>query len=108
MPKPDGSYRLILNLKKLNLFVENKHFKIEDNKVVARLIGNNFFMCRIDLKDAYHLVPVREAHRKYLSFVFEGVTYECNCLPFGLSCAPQIFTKILRPVVSMLRKEGYF
>lgn len=44
VPKPDGSYRLILNLKKLNLFVEDKHFKIEDNKVVVRLIGNFFFM----------------------------------------------------------------
>ncbi len=29
-----------------------------------------------------------------------------NCLFFGISSAPRIFTKLLRPVISYLRKEG--
>ncbi|XP_072384478.1 uncharacterized protein [Diabrotica undecimpunctata] len=106
IPKSDGSYRLILNLKKFNKFVENVHFKIEDNKVVVRLISQGCFMSKIDLKDAYHLIPVQKSHRKYLRFIFKGTLYEYNCLPFGLSCAPRIFTKILKPIVGILREKG--
>lgn len=104
--KPDGSYRLILNLKILNNFVKSNHFKIEDNKTVAKLLSKGCYMGKIDLKDAYHLVPVKQSHCKYLRFKFNGELYQYNCLPFGLSCAPLIFTKILRPVVKILRGKG--
>ncbi|KAJ8913473.1 hypothetical protein NQ315_013853 [Exocentrus adspersus] len=89
VPKPDKSYRLILNLKSLN-----------------RIISQNCLMCTIDLKNAYYLIPVKPSHRKYLRFVYKDKLYEYNCLPFGLSCAPLIFTKLLKPVVAYLRKEG--
>ena len=36
----------------------------------------------------------------------EGKTYQFKCLPFGLSSAPWIFTKTLRPVVTLLRELG--
>ncbi|XP_031344364.1 uncharacterized protein LOC116171583 isoform X1 [Photinus pyralis] len=63
-------------------------------------------MCTVDLKDAYYLIPIHPCHRKYLRFCFNGKLYEWNCLPFGLSCAPWVFTKILKPVVSLLREKG--
>lgn len=35
------------------------------------------------------------------------MTYEFTALPFGLSTAPFIFTKILQPVVAYLRRKGF-
>ena len=32
--------------------------------------------------------------------------FEFACLPFGLSSAPRIFTKLMKPVVAQLRKQG--
>lgn len=104
--KPNGSYRLILNLKNLNQFIRTTHFKIEGNKIVSRLIFQNCFMSTIDLKDAYYLIPINSSHRKYLRFKFNSTLYEYNCLPFGLNCAPLVFTKILKPVVKLLRQKG--
>lgn len=104
--KPDGSYRLILNLKTFNQFVKNRHFKIEDCRVVARMISPTSFMAKIDLKDAYHSIPIQSSHRKYLRFFFNGTLYEYNCLPFGLSCAPLVFTKVMKPVAQNLRERG--
>ena len=40
------------------------------------------------------------------SFQFKGTTYEFRCLPFGLSLAPRVFTRILRPIVAKLCSEG--
>jgi len=105
--KSDGTYRLILNFRKLNKFIETEHFKLEDCKVACRLVSPNCFMGKLDLKDAYYLIPVDIHSRKYLRFSFEGVFYEFNCLPFGLNTAPYVFTKILKPVVGYLQKLGF-
>ena len=65
------------------------------------------FMATLDLEDAYLLVPLEKQHRKYIRFQWHKATYEYTALPFGLSTAPYIFTKIMRPVVSYLRQKGF-
>ena len=106
-PKSDKSYRFILNLEKLNTFIQTSHFKLENHKTASNLIERNCFMCKIDLKDAYYLLAVNKAHRKYLRFCYLGKLYEFTCLAFGLNVAPYIFTKLLKPVMAWLRKLGY-
>ena len=32
--------------------------------------------------------------------------YQFTCLPFGLATSPREFTKLLRPVVALLRQQG--
>ena len=32
--------------------------------------------------------------------------YEFACLPFGLASAPRVFTKLMKPVVALLRQLG--
>ena len=63
-------------------------------------------MVSIDLKDAYLSVPIKEGGRKYLRFAWEERVYEFQCLPFGLSSAPRVFTKLLKPVMALLRQRG--
>lgn len=107
VPKPNGSYRLILNLKELNKFIDTEHFKLEDGKTVKRILNKGYFMASIDLKDAYYTISIARSDRKYLRFLFEDVLYEFRCLPFGLSTAPYTFTKIMKPVISYLRELGF-
>lgn len=104
--KPDGSDRFILNLKNLNKFIEPPHSKIEDVKTSLKMITRKCFMASIDLKDAYLLIPVENKYRKFLRFCFQQNLYEFTCMSFGLCTAPYTFTKILKPVVQKLRKEG--
>ena len=52
--------------------------------------------CSIDLKDAYFTVLIAPKNRKYLRFFWQGKSYQFCCLPFGLSPAPRIFTKIMK------------
>ena len=63
-------------------------------------------MAKIDLKDAYFAVPISEPDRKYLRFRWKSQTYQFNCLPFGLSRAPWVFTKITKAVAAVLREMG--
>jgi hypothetical protein len=106
VPKPNGSYRLILNVKKLNVFIESEHFKMEDFRNVCNLLKPHCFMSSVDLLDAFHLIPIAVEHRKFLKFRWDGQLYQYTCLPFGLSLAPRLFTKVLRPVIQHLREAG--
>lgn len=105
-PKQNGGYRLILNLSKINKFVEYNHFKMETLSTALELLEPNMFMASVDLKDAYYSVPIAKSDRKWLRFMWRSQLYEFTCLPNGLSCAPRIFTKILKPVFAVLRSAG--
>ncbi|XP_066262382.1 uncharacterized protein [Euwallacea similis] len=64
-------------------------------------------MTTLDLREAYLLLPVCKAYRKYLRFSFRGDLYEYNAMPFGLNCAPLIFTKLMKSVLYFLRRNGF-
>ena len=106
-PKKDGSYRLILNLKNLNQFVQYHHFKMENLKSAITLMSPNCYMASIDLKDAYYSVSIDTNHRKYLRFIWRNQLFQFTCLPNGLSSAPRIFTKLMKPAYSTLRCQGF-
>jgi len=105
--KGDGTYRLILNLSNLNEHIDKKHFKMETLKSALSLVKQDCYFSKIDLKDAYYSVPIHQNYRSYLCFLWEGKMYQFTCLPNGLSSAPRIFTKLLKPVFAHLRKQGY-
>jgi hypothetical protein len=52
--KEAGKYRMILNLKQLNEFVEYHHFKMDTLETVLKLIQPDVFMASIDFTDAYY------------------------------------------------------
>lgn len=60
----------------------------------------------MDFKDAYYSMYVRPEDRKWLQFMWKGRHYRFTCLPQGLSSAPRIFTKLMKPVFSHLRSLG--
>lgn len=106
-PKPNGKMRFILNLKQLNKFIDTSHFKIEDLRTTLKLMSRNCYMATIDIKDAYHFIKIHPESRKFLRFEWKNKLYECNVLPFGLSTAPYVFTKITKPIVKLLRSGGF-
>lgn len=106
-PKKDGTHRMILNLKKLNKFVAYHHFKMESLKHVVSMIRPNCFTASVDLKDAYYSVPIHRDHHKYLKIEWQGQLYQFTCLPNSLACVPRLFTKLLKPAYSTLRKQGF-
>ena len=106
VPKKDGGQRPVVNLKNLNSFVKEEHFKMEGIHTLKDLLMPEDWMCKVDLKDAYFSIPVSEEQRNLLTFRVGTKFFQFNCLPFGLSSAPWVFTKTLKPVVAYLRQLG--
>lgn len=104
--KSNGKFRFILNLKFFNDFVHTEHFKLEDIRTVVNILEYQDYMCSIDLKDAYFLIPIDKAYWKYLRFCFENQLFEFTCLPFGLSTCPYIYSKVIKVAIAYLRSKG--
>lgn len=106
VPKKDGGWRPIINLKRLNQYLEVPHFKMESIQSLKNSILPNDYLAKVDLKDAYLSVPMDPRTHCYLRFVWKGSVFEFTSLPFGLAPAPLIFTKLLKPVATFIRKHG--
>ena len=106
-----GKKRLILDLRNINLHVFKQKFKCEGLHTIKDISSRNCFVFSFDLKSGYHHADIFVEHRKYLAFSWDFGTgharyFQFTVLPFGLSSAPFIFTKLLRPLETHWRSHG--
>ena len=80
---------------------------METLKSALQLVRQNCYFAKVDLKDAFFSIPIHSNFRKYLKFKWLGKLFSFTCLPNGLSTASRIFTKVLKPIFSTLRKLGH-
>ncbi|KAM9951197.1 hypothetical protein ACTFIT_012303 [Dictyostelium discoideum] len=78
-------HRPILDLKRLNTYINNQSFKMEGIKNLPSMVKQCYYMVKLDIKKAYLHVLVDPQYR-YL-----------------FPIPPRIFTMLLRPVLRMLR-----
>ena len=90
-----------------NEFLVIPHFKMEGISSLRDLVQKRDFFCKVELKDAYLTVLMSSASQTLLGFQWNGRQFQFRALPFGLVPAPWIFTKILHPVIAVLRQWGY-
>lgn len=104
--KKGGKKRPVLDCRRLNQFLLPPHFKLEGLQEVRNLVTSGCWMTKVDLKSAYLHVPMAREASPYLAFRWRDRDYLFRSLPFGLSTAPWIFTKVMRVVAEQLRSEG--
>ena len=79
---------------------------MKDNETIKNLLSPDDFMVSIDLHNAFHSISLHTDSQHLVVFEFENCRYNFNAIPFGLTSAPRVFTKVLRPVISFLRNCG--
>ena len=104
--KASGSWRPIIDLSTLNHYVTSSRFHMETPRSVLNSIRPGDWMISLDLQDAYLQVPVHHDSRRFLRFVLDGKPFQFRVLCFGLTTAPQVFTRIMAPVSAILHKYG--
>ena len=73
---------------------------------ILRSIRPGDWMISLDLQDAYLQVPIHPESRRYLRFTMGGVSYQFRVLCFGLTTAPQVFTRLMAPISAILHRYG--
>ena len=66
---------------------------MENIQMIKYLIQEEDWIVKMELKDAYFALLIRQEDRKWLRLQWKEETHEFICLLFGVSAAPRVFTK---------------
>ena len=106
VPKKSGGWRPIIDLSLLNTFLVVRKFKMETPASIRSALRPGMWVFSLDLKDAYFHIPIHPSSRKFLRICFLGKVYQFRALPFGLSSAPWLFTKVMAEVKGLVHQEA--
>jgi len=114
--KATGRWRIIVNLSHPekasvndNLRRELTHVAysfVEDATLLLGHLGQNTLMAKIDIQDAYRIIPIHPTDRWFLGIQWLGQTYMDKQLPFGLASVLAIFSAVAEALEWVLQQRG--
>lgn len=99
--------RLVLDARHVNPHLFKYKHKYENAEVSKNVFEAGDFIFSFDLKSAYHHIMMHELDKEYLGFKWNNKYYVFKVLPFGISTAGYIFSKLMREIVKFWRTKGY-
>ena len=105
VPKSDGGFRLCTDYRAFNLYSARSKFQMEGVQNVSEMIQRCDYAMLVDLKDCYLTPGLHPSHRKYCRFRSPASKkrFQWKTVSFGTAEAPQVCTKILRPLIRILK-----
>ena len=90
-PKKDSSLRLCVDYRGLNtITVKNRYLLPLVTEIIDRVTGAQYFS-KIDLKDAYYRLRIKEGDEWKIAFCTYYGHYEFLVVPIGITNAPATF-----------------
>ena len=114
-----GKKRLILDLsaphqneehQSLNELIDKEEFSLSyatiDNAIKKiKALGQNSWMCKVDVRDAFKLVPIKVSLWPYYGIKWNGKFYFYTRLVFGSRSSPKIFYSLSEAVCWILQNN---
>ena len=79
---------------------------VDDAALLMHSLGPGSLLAKIDVKEAYRIIPIHPADRRFLGVHWQGNMYVDCQLPFGLASAPAIFSALGEALEWILRRRG--
>jgi Reverse transcriptase (RNA-dependent DNA polymerase) len=99
--------RVVVDYSTQNEVLGARKFKMDTLAELAPQLRPGDALFNADVQDAYYHLRLRRCDRGKLLFRITGRSFRPLALNCGLSLAPWLFTKFLRPVVQDLRRQGH-
>uniref|UniRef100_A0A9J7Y6K0 Gypsy retrotransposon integrase-like protein 1 n=1 Tax=Cyprinus carpio carpio TaxID=630221 RepID=A0A9J7Y6K0_CYPCA len=97
--KKDGSLRPCIDYRGLNDITVKNRYPLPLMSSAFDLLQGAEFFTKLDLRNAYHLVRIREGDEWKTAFNTPRGHFEYRVLPFGLSNAPAVFQALVNDVL---------
>ena len=99
VPKPSGDIRLCVDMRQANMAVKRERYPIPTIDEVLQDLNQSKFFSKLDLNSAYHQIELSPESRDITTFGTHQGLYRYKRLMFGISCAPEMYQKVLGQVL---------
>ena len=89
--KKDGSLRLCVDYRALNAVTIKNRYPLPLISEILDRVRHAKIYTKLDLRDAYHLIRIREGDEYKTAFRTRYGQFEYRVMPFGLTNAPSTF-----------------
>ena len=83
-----------------------KYASLEDAVSLVKQLGRGTQLVKMDLRDAYRMIPVHPDDQHLLAVQWQGMTFVDKALPFGLRSAPKVFSAVADAMAWVLFNRG--
>ena len=97
--KKNGTMRICIDLKKLNIAVRREHLMLPSLDDIAPKLAQSKVFFALDAASGFWQIPLEENSQLITTFIPPFGRYAFRRLPFGISSAPEIFQ---RKIASLL------
>ena len=94
--KSDGTTRFCIDYRDLNHVTKKDAYPIPSMESILDRLRKARYISKIDLKQAYHQIPMERSSKQYTAFSIPGSgLYQYRRMPFGLTNAPATFQRLI-------------
>ena len=99
LPKPSGDISLCVDMRQGNVAVKREPFPIPTIDEVLQDLNQSKFFSKLDLTTAYNQIELSPESRDITRFGTHKGLYWYKRLMFGISCAPEMYQKVLHQIL---------
>lgn len=108
VPKPDGSYRMCTDYRKVNSVTKTDTFPIPRMDDCIDKLGKAKYVTKFDLLKGFWQVPLTDRAKEISAFVTPEGLYQYKVMPFGMKNSPATFQRLINKVIANLEDcEAY-
>jgi hypothetical protein len=104
--KKDGSLRLCVDYRNLNHITYQDTYPLPHIDTCLNALQGASWFSTLDLRSGYHNIPIRECDKDKTAFITRRGSWRYNVMPFGLTCAPSVFQRLMDLVLCGLTFEA--
>ena len=83
----------------INKYTQLEGYPLPRIDDLVQKLANNRYFSTIDLKSAYHQIPLRKEDRYYTAFEADGRLFQFTRIPFGLTNAVPVFQRQMDRII---------
>ncbi|XP_021351252.1 uncharacterized protein K02A2.6-like [Mizuhopecten yessoensis] len=99
IPKSNGDIRLCVDMRRANEAVIRERYPIPTVDEILQDLNQSKVFSKLDIRWAYHQIELAPESRGITTFQTHLGMYRYKRLMFGISCAPELYNKIIQQVL---------